>query len=183
MNQPDITIHLLNQPNADIEYLDALLTLVKRAEHDNASPYMYPNGAAFYTGNLQGNTLNVAALDGDRMVGYAALRPMNPWPEYLDPTDLPPEHCALMLLNVVDPIYRGLGIGKRLAKARIEMAREAGFHHLFVTVHPENLSSIAVLEHFGFRLVTQKPMFSNQLLRNLMQLDLDTAPATHSTHP
>lgn len=180
MNKTDITICPLNQPTTDIRYLDSLLTLVERAQQDNASPFMYPNGSEFYTGNLQGNTLNVAALDGERMVGYASLRPMNPWPEYLDPTNLPPEHCALMLLNLVDPAYRGLGIGKRLAKARIEMAKEAGFHHLFVTVHPENLSSIAVLEHFGFRLVTQKPMFSNQLLRNLMQLDLNTAPATLS---
>ena len=167
-----VNIKTLDNSQQDIRYIDALMSMIERSEAGSLSPYMYPNQREFYERNLLGATVNVLAFVDDTLVGYAALRAMTPWPDYLDPPEHPPETCALMLLNVVDPAYRGKGIGKQLADARIQAARARGFHHLFVTVHPDNTPSMRVLEQQGFQLIAQKPMFSNQLLRNLMQLDL-----------
>ncbi|MGY0216533.1 N-acetyltransferase family protein [Endozoicomonadaceae bacterium StTr2] len=167
-----IKILPLSNPGEDKKYIDALMALVKRAQANNASPYMYPNGRDFYADNLAGATINVLATDENRLVAYAALRRMSPWPAYLDRPDVQPEHCALMLLNLVDPEYRGRGIGQQLASARITAARAHGFKHLFATVHPDNIASNQVLERQGFHRVAQQPMFSERLLRNLMRLDL-----------
>lgn len=168
-----IRMLVLDNPQHDMTYIDALMSLVERAQADNRSPYMYPNDRDFFERNLAGATINILALDGETLVGYAALRKMVPWPEYLDSPEHPPATCALMLLNLVDPAYRGRGIGKQLSDARIASAQAAGIRHLYVTVHPDNEPSNRVLNRLGFRLIAQKPMFSNQLMRNLMQLDLD----------
>jgi len=165
----------LSNPTSDIQYLDALFALAERAQQ--ASPHLYPNGRDFYERNLQGATVNVLAFDGERLIGYAALRTMEPWPAYLDAPQYPPAQCALMLLNLVAPDYRGQGVGHRLALARIKAARARGFRHLFATVHPDNHASMKVLERQDFRLIAQRPMFTEQLLRNLMQKDVDQAVA------
>ncbi|MGB1091459.1 MAG: GNAT family N-acetyltransferase, partial [Oceanobacter sp.] len=163
-----IQIQILADPASDLLYLNELLQLVDRASQNQASPYLYPNGPEFYEGNLAGATQNVLAWDvsskkGDtdeiRLVGYAALRSMSPWPAYMDAAEFPPEQCALMLLNLVDPDYRGMGIGKQLAEARIQLASEMGYRHLYVTVHPDNQGSVKVLEKQGFQLLDCKPMF------------------------
>ena len=94
-----MTFHLtvLSNPTSDIQYLDALFALAERAQRaQRASPHLYPNGRDFYEHNLQG----VLAFDGERLIGYAALRKMEPWPGYLDAPQHPPEQCALMLLNL-----------------------------------------------------------------------------------
>ncbi|WP_461534967.1 GNAT family N-acetyltransferase [Spongorhabdus nitratireducens] len=169
-----MSIHILtlDNPREDIAYIDELMSLVERARADNASPYMYPNGRDFYAGNLAGATINILAIKEDSLVAYAALRKMSPWPEYLGLPNVDPQSCALMLLNLVDPEYRGRGIGQQLASARITAARAHGFKHLFATVHPDNIASNQVLERQGFHRVAQQPMFSERLLRNLMRLDL-----------
>lgn len=169
--QPQIEI-IAPRPTDAARYLDPLCSLVERAQQGDASPYLYPNGPAFYQRNLAGATLNLLALAGVQVVGYAALRMMSPWPDYFDPPKHPPEQCALMLLNLVDPAFRGQGLGQQLAEARIELAKAQGIKHLFVTVHPDNRASVRVLARQGFRLIAQKPMFTERLLRNLMQLDL-----------
>jgi ribosomal protein S18 acetylase RimI-like enzyme len=168
----NISIITLNNPSADVSYTDAIMSLLNRAQDAKAVPYLYPNNRDFFERNLMGDTINILALDKEKVIGYAALRKMTPWPDYLEPTELNPEECALMLLNLVDPEYRGLGIGKNLLKARIESAKQAGFFHLYATVHPDNTASVHVLTGLGFEIIAQKPMFSNQLMRNLMYLNL-----------
>lgn len=168
----NIQIVTLNTPASDITYLEPLMSLVDRVAVANAAPLAYAHGRDFFARNLSGATINQLAFDGDNIVGYAALRTMHPWPDYLDPCEYPTQECALMLFNLVDPQYRGQGIGKQLSKARIASAKNAGFRHLFVTVHPDNAPSIRILDGLGFTFIAQKPMFSNQLMRNLMSLNL-----------
>lgn len=167
-----IRILTLNNLNQDITYINKVMSLVERTQTANAAPYLYPHNRDFFERNLNGETINILALDADNVVGYAALRPMNPWPNYLERYEYPPEECALMLFVLVDPSYRKKRIGKRLSEARLASAKKAGFRHLFVTVHPDNKPSIHVLEGLGFSLIEQKPMFTNKLIRNLMYVDL-----------
>ena len=112
------------------------------------------------------------AFCGEEIVGYTALRKMTPWPSYLNPIDYPTDCCALMLMTMVAPKWRGQGLSKQLNRERLALAQQHGFRYLFATVHPDNTPSISSLKSWGFRVIEQRPMFEEQLLRNLMFLDL-----------
>lgn len=170
-----ITIKTLNDPKSDIQYTDALFKLDQAMREVNAAPHLYPKDRDFYYQSLAGNCYNVLAFANEEIVGYAALRKMTPWPSYLNPTDYPTDCCALMLINMVAPKWRGKGLSKQLNNGRLELARQNGFRYLFATVHPDNKPSISSLESVGFRVIEQRPMFQEQLLRNLMFLDLSAA--------
>lgn len=247
-----IRIQVIHRENATSALIDGLANLAKHAHDNGQSPLVYPQNRAFFQGNLSEpqsakTVFNVCAFYHDKLVGYAALRSMQPWPAYLDapeslqvlinhdktPVDYPPIHSssthsppirsshthspdihtshveharmetkvvetghvehtnieqtetraingivpetsALMLYNLVDAKYRGLGIGKALAHARLTLAEENGFTQLFSTVHPDNVSSQKILKQLGFRRIVQKPMFSTQLLRDLLHLSLNS---------
>jgi len=166
----NIRLLTLDNPKEDIAYLDSVISLHEKSTATNSTPYLYPQNRDFFENNLKGATINLLALNGDHVVGYCALRKMTPWPEYLSLEQYIPEECALMLFNLVDPDFRGLGIGKQLSLQRIVVAKKAGFRHLFVTVHPENVPSVSILEKLGFTLIAQKRMFTTKLMRKLMYL-------------
>jgi ribosomal protein S18 acetylase RimI-like enzyme len=170
----DTNILTLNHPEKDIIYVDEIMSLVERTKKANAAPYLYSNERDFFERNLAGETINVLAFDGPNIIGYSALRRMSSWPNYIEPCEHNPEQCALMLINLVDPSYRGKGIGKQLSAARIASAIKSGIYYLYVTVHPDNTPSISILKSFGFVLIAQKHMFSNNLMRNLMYLNLSS---------
>ncbi len=167
-----VSILPLNNPQLDVEYTDALVQLDNRVREANAAPYLYPQNETFYRDNLAGNTHNILAMNQEYVVGYAALRCMNPWPDYLAKMDVPPVLCGMMLIALVDPNWQNLGIGKRLNLARLDVAKQLGFRYLFCTVHPNNAPNINNLLKLGFKVIAQKPIFSEQLLRNIMFLDL-----------
>lgn len=171
-----ITIRLLDQPEADIAYADTLFELDQQMRALNEAPYLYPKGRDFYQRCLAGECFNVLALEGDEVIGYASLRSMSPWPNYLNPVSYPEHQCALLLQNMVAPAWRGQGISKLLNQGRLAFARQQGFRYLFCTVHPDNQANIRSLQSFGFQVIEQRPMFTEQLLRNLMFLDLAAAP-------
>ena len=168
-----INIHLLDQPQLDIRYTDVLAALDQRMREKDAAPYLYPKTKDFYRQCLAGECYNILALNDEEVIGYAALRRMSPWPAYLEKAEYPESECALMLHNMVDPSWRGQGIAKLLNQGRITLARGQGLRYLFSTVHPENTPSIKSLKRSGFRVLDQRKMFSEQLLRNLMFLDLN----------
>ncbi|MGH1539474.1 MAG: GNAT family N-acetyltransferase [Arenicella sp.] len=167
-----IRILTLNNPDQDMVYIDAVISLVERTQLADAAPYLYSHKRGFFERNLSGETINFLALDGNKVIGYSALRKMDPWPEYLELGGHKPEECCLMLFNLVDPDYRGLGIGKQLSMARVASARKARFRHLFATVHPDNEYSVRALSGLGFTVIAQQPMFSNLQMRYLMHLNL-----------
>jgi GNAT superfamily N-acetyltransferase len=65
----------------------------------------------------------LAALVGERVVGFAALAPAS------DP-DTDPRLDAELLALCVDPAETGQGSGSRLVNASADIARGDGFHHL-----------------------------------------------------
>jgi GNAT superfamily N-acetyltransferase len=67
----------------------------------------------------------LVALDGDRVVGVAALAPAS------DPDLVPPLDAELHAF-CVDPDEEGSGHGSRLLNASADVMREAGFSHLHV---------------------------------------------------
>lgn len=167
-----IAITPLNHPETDHRYTDELYRLDQMMRQQQSAPYLYPKERSFYQHCLSGNCYNVLACHGNEVIGYAALRPMSPWPAYLNPVDYPEKACAMMLHNMVSPQWRGQGIAKRLNQARLKIAQQQEFRYLFSTVHPDNTPSIRSLERMGFQVIEQRPMFSEQLLRNLMFLEL-----------
>lgn len=171
-----VSIITLNDPSKDVDYIDALIALDEQARANDASPYLYPQDRAFYLANLAGETVNVVAMADGQLVGYTALRKMTPWPAYLEPVPYDSERCALMLYNLVHPNWRGQGVGKKLNLARIAAAHAAGFNYLYCTTHPDNIANNQMLQQLGFTVIAQRPMFSEQLLRNLLFLDLKLKP-------
>lgn len=167
-----ITYKFLSNGAADLEYLDSLLLLAERAQAGGASPWLYPAANDFYQNNLKGHTFNVAAFDGNLMVGYGALRHLVNWPDYLGEPLFLPEQCGLMLVNLVDPAYRGRGVGRELARLRLEFAKSLGCQHLYVTVHPANEASVRVLEGLGFETLDEREIFTEKLLRRIMYMSL-----------
>ncbi len=167
-----IRIITLEAPKSDIGYCDAIFSLFERAQAAKSTPYLYPQTREFFTANLQGGATNIIALDDSKVIAYTALRKMNPWPDYLPPSDYPIHTCALMLFSLVDPNYRHQGLGKRLSQARIDYASHAGLRHLFATVHPDNSPSLRALTSLGFQVISQQRIFSDRLLRNILYLDI-----------
>jgi len=167
-----VSILTLCNPQHDVEYTDALNQLDSKVREANAAPYVYPQDEAFYRDNLAGKTSNILAIQSGNVIGYAALRSMDPWPTYLERMDVSPALCGMMLIALVDPDWQGRGIGKQLNLARLDIAKQLGFRYLFSTVHPDNLPSINNLRKLGFNVIAQKPMFSEQLLRSVLFLDL-----------
>lgn len=83
-----------------------------------------------------GQTLFIAAKDGDVLAGYAAVMCI------LDEGNL--------VSIVVDPAYRQLGIGAELLDVLYEQLRDAGVTGLFLEVRQSNVPAIALYEKEGF---------------------------------
>jgi len=103
--------------------------------------------AGYFTNHL--NEINCAwvALDGDKVVGWAAV--------CID--DFYPLTCVLRCI-VVHPDYRGKGIGKRLTEERLKYLTKQGCSIVFsyAWIRPNgDCMSCKNLENFGFRLVEQ----------------------------
>ncbi len=170
----DIKISELTNPSRDQRYLNGIIDLHRRCQRTHSTPYLYNQDEHFYKRNLNGDCLNVIAQSGDNIVGYAAVRKMNPWPSYLTPTTAPIDSSALLLINLVDPDWRGKRIGSMLTERRLNMAREFGYQHVFSTVHPDNAACVHNLQKQRFKIIEHRNMFNQQLPRYVMYLDLST---------
>jgi ribosomal protein S18 acetylase RimI-like enzyme len=85
----------------------------------------------------------LAALAGDRVVGFAALGPAG------DP-DLVPQQDAELHALCVDPEHAGAGHGSRLVNASADVSRGAGFGHLHVWLSPAERGLRTFLEQAGW---------------------------------
>jgi ribosomal protein S18 acetylase RimI-like enzyme len=81
----------------------------------------------------------LGAFEGDDLVGLITLDPGTGWTS----------HVADFRL-VVAPQARGLGVGRALAEAGIELGRSAGFRKLTVEVMANRTGPIEMFESFGF---------------------------------
>lgn len=167
-----VQYQVISKNNQARHYLQALLELTSTVKASNAAPYLYPPTAAFYETQLGNETTKVFAFDGDKIVGFAVLKFMLQWPDYLNELTYPVEQSAQVLFTLVHPDYRGRGINKKMTELRISEAKKAGLKYLFATVHPDNVPSLKTLESMGMKQIDQRLMFEPPMLRNLMLLVL-----------
>jgi phosphinothricin acetyltransferase len=92
----------------------------------------------------------VASNKRGETIGWAALTP----------TSARPVYAGVAEVSIyVDPALAGGGVGRALLLALIEASEQAGIWTLRAGIFPENVASIALHEHCGFRLIgTQERM-------------------------
>ena len=92
----------------------------------------------------------VARGDGGRMLGWAALSRVS-------------ERCAYGGVAEVS-VYvsqeaRGRGVGRRLLEQLVRASEEAGIWTLQAGIFPENVASLSIHQHCGFRVVGVREKF------------------------
>ncbi|MWV51464.1 GNAT family N-acetyltransferase (plasmid) [Rathayibacter sp. VKM Ac-2803] len=101
-----------------------------------------PTWEAFNAGKLDVGRL--VAVDGDQILGWAALSPISSRPVYRGVV----EHSVY----VASPA-RGRGTGAALLQALIDAADAAGLWTIQSSIFPENTASLALHDSAGFRRV------------------------------
>ena len=92
----------------------------------------------------------LVARDGGRMLGWAALSRVS-------------ERCAYGGVAEVS-VYvsqdaRGRGVGRRLLEELVRASEEAGIWTLQAGIFPENVASLSIHQHCGFRVVGVREKF------------------------
>jgi L-amino acid N-acyltransferase YncA len=89
----------------------------------------------------------LAARDGERIVGWAALSPVSR------------RECYRGVAEIsvyVDEDYRGRGVGKALLEALVVQSEENGIWTLQASTLPDNVASLRLQTSCGFRIVGQR---------------------------
>ncbi len=101
-----------------------------------------PSWEAWDAGHLP--TCRLVAADGDRLLGWTALRPTSGRPVYAGVA----EEAVYVAAEA-----RGRGVGRALLEAVIAESERHGLWTLRAGIFPENTASRALHERCGFRLV------------------------------
>jgi L-amino acid N-acyltransferase YncA len=104
-----------------------------------------PSWAEFDAGRLAGHRL--VAVDGDRIVGWAALSPTSRRECYAGVV----EHSVYVTAEA-----QGRGVGRALMERLVAGADAAGLWTLQTSIFPENEASLALHERLGFRVVGRR---------------------------
>ncbi|MFF9978042.1 GNAT family N-acetyltransferase [Streptomyces erythrochromogenes] len=101
-----------------------------------------PTWEAFDKGQLHDHRL--VALDGDRVLGWAAVVPVSDRCAYAGVV----EHSVY-----VHPDARGRGVGLTLLTALLDSTDAAGIWTVQTGIFPENTASLALHQRAGFRII------------------------------
>jgi L-amino acid N-acyltransferase YncA len=104
-----------------------------------------PTWAEFDAGRLPAHRL--VAIDGDRVVGWAAVSPTSARECYAGVV----EHSVYVSADA-----RGRGVARALMEALIASTDEAGIWTIQTSIFPENEASVALHERLGFRVVGRR---------------------------
>lgn len=89
----------------------------------------------------------LVAVQGSQVVGWVALSPVSSRPVY----------AGVVEESIyVAAAFRGSGVGKRLLAALIEQSERDGIWTLQAGIFPENKSSLALHQAYGFRIVGRR---------------------------
>jgi RimJ/RimL family protein N-acetyltransferase len=86
------------------------------------------------------NWRQIVALDGERIVGYGAVRRLPGWSSHV---------ADIQLLISAD--WRGVGLGTLMAQSIFDAARELGAAKVIVEMVEEQSFGRAIFERMGFR--------------------------------
>ena len=169
-----MTVHfkIVDRHSACLHYVEPLMALTEQIKQANGFPLLYPPNEELFIRRLDTNRHKIFTYDNQRLIGFSILEYLDQWPEYLSHLDYPPEQSAVLLITLLHPDHRRLGISKKMTEIRVNAAKTEGINYLFSTVHPDNIASIKNLQSQGMQMIEQRLMFEEQLLRNLMFLDL-----------
>ncbi|HJZ45085.1 MAG TPA: GNAT family N-acetyltransferase [Hyphomicrobiaceae bacterium] len=94
----------------------------------------------FVSRNIAKGYPQVVALDGDRVVGWCDVLPMDRpvW-----------RHCGVLGVGLL-PEYRGRGVGRRLMQSGLQAARDFGLSRVELSVRADNARAIALYARLGF---------------------------------
>lgn len=103
--------------------------------------------SGYFKNHLQEIDCAWIALDGDKVVGWAAVLFCNS-----------PARFGILRCVVTHPDYRGQGIGKRLTEERLKYLGDCDYVISYAWVRPDGrCMSCKNLENFGFHLVKDLP--------------------------
>jgi RimJ/RimL family protein N-acetyltransferase len=95
---------------------------------------------AYIINNIAKNNVQLVALSGDELVGWADVLPKDR-----------PIHAHVGVLGIgLLPPFRGRGLGAALMQAALREASGRGFVRVELTVRAQNERAIALYEKFGF---------------------------------
>jgi len=103
-------------------------------------PFPLPQSAAFVAANIASGNPHVVADDGNDIVGWCDIR-RDTIPSYA--------HDSTMGMGV-RAASRGHGLGERLLRAALEMARAAGIERVSLSVYARNTAAKALYRKIGF---------------------------------
>ncbi|MEQ1638879.1 MAG: GNAT family N-acetyltransferase [Methylococcales bacterium] len=95
---------------------------------------------AYVKRNIAENWPHVIALDGDKVIAWADVAPLNR-PVF--------EHAGVLGIGII-PGYRGQGLGRKLVHTVLDAAKKRGLSRVELTVRESNLIAIKLYENFGF---------------------------------
>ena len=118
-------------------------------------------GLLAFLENPAGGEIWVAEA-GDRIAGFIALVRINP-------------QTAQLRWFLIEPEFRGLGLGQRLMDTLMEFCRQQNYQHIFLWTFQGLDAARHLYEQYGFRLTEEKPNKTWQILLTEQRWDLNLA--------
>jgi ribosomal protein S18 acetylase RimI-like enzyme len=115
----------------------------------------------FFVKQKQDNRFVLVAVDGDKIIGFAAAGPLKLLPEETDIVFYE-QNCAELYKVYVNPASQHQGIGKKLMKLCSEHLFSQHYTNIIVRVFEQNQQAILFYEKFGARLVIQEAITNPQ---------------------
>lgn len=134
--------------------LDAILQIGKGCEGTFEEEYFTPGDKTYYRSVIKGWDVLLVAESEGTLLGYSVLSfGVSADQGVVNFLDIPEEEKPLVACLdscLVLPGSRGLGIQSEFVRERELLAKQEGYKHLCVSIHPENLHSLNNMLRFGF---------------------------------